>query len=73
MDDDHCEWIHEEFDQFHEDCEPIGSCDNCDTTLYLDDSYSIDDWQLCGQCYWHAIQYRKWLATQPDTGGKDGK
>jgi len=38
-------------DEFDEWDEPKGSCDNCGTNLYADDS---DD--LCSQCEWFAAQ-----------------
>lgn len=41
------------------DFEPIGSCDNCDTNLYMNDCYVHHGDQLCGQCYWWATEARK--------------
>jgi hypothetical protein len=44
-----------DFEDYHnaeDDAEPVGSCDNCESNLYRDDVYYIDDMRLCGQCAW---------------------
>lgn len=36
------------------DCEPIGSCDECESDLYEDDVYFYRGLRLCGLCFWLA-------------------
>jgi hypothetical protein len=36
------------------DCEPIGSCDECESDLYEDDVYFYRGLRLCGRCCWLA-------------------
>lgn len=35
-----------------ESCEPIGSCDECESNLYEDDVYYYRGLRVCGQCLW---------------------
>lgn len=42
-----------------DDGEPIGSCDNCGTNLYRDDTYIHHGDELCGQCFWWATEATK--------------
>ena len=40
----------------YDDCEPIGSCDNCGGDIYADDCFQVGNYLLCDQCAFYALQ-----------------
>lgn len=43
----------ETFDEFDDDMEPVGSCDDCGVNIYAEEN---DGSGLCDQCQWYIAQ-----------------
>ena len=43
-------------DDFEEDSEPVGSCENCGCDVWECDAYDACEDLLCSQCYWQLTQ-----------------